>query len=63
MRLDLDEEPSGDEIQSKALAMFGFDYFNILLTPGMASKRVDMENVAELALVRGRLAAKQKEFT
>lgn len=62
MRLDLDEEPGFEEIRSQAFEMFGFNYFETLMNPGMDSKRVDMENVAERTLIRRRLAAKQKEF-
>lgn len=58
MRVNLDLEPTAEQIQSKALEMFGDDYFSFYL--GLCDydnrqeclTRVDMEHAAEQWLVR-----------
>ena len=64
MRLSLDEEPSFEEIQTKTLLIFGFEYWDACLSLDRESnaKRVDMENAVERMLINQRLAAKQKDF-
>jgi hypothetical protein len=58
MRLDLDNEPTAEQIQQQALKMFGDDYFSFYLgIDGYSDdesclQRVDMEHAAEQWLLR-----------
>lgn len=63
-RVNLDLEPSFEDIQSHALAMFGWDYFFTSLNwtePGSHAKRVDMEHAAEKSLRSRLLSAANRQ--
>lgn len=65
MRLTLNEEPTGDEIQARAVEMFGMEYAVLAMWPESQSDHnrcLDMECLAEQTLIRERIAAKQHEF-
>lgn len=62
MRLFVDEEPTFDEIGSKALEMYGTNYLWVAMWPTSTEdniRRVDMECIAERKLIRERMSAKQ----